>query len=79
MNMLEGMLVLLRVTHSTIMTLKSFQDQQEMSMIKESIKVKQMIITVIKKMLRLIKFFIMRPEYLFDISILTYWFSKLVD
>ena len=43
MNMLEGILVLLRVTHSTILTLKSFQDQQEMSMIKESIKVKQML------------------------------------
>mmetsp|Transcript_34010 Transcript_34010/g.39248 ORF Transcript_34010/g.39248 Transcript_34010/m.39248 type:complete len:80 (-) Transcript_34010:8-247(-) len=79
MNMLEGMLVLLRVTHSTIMTLKSFQDQQEMSMIKESIKVKQMIITILKKVFRLLKFFIMRPEYLFDISILTYWFSKLID
>ncbi len=43
MNMLESMLVLLRITHSTVMTLKSFQDQEELNTMKESIKIKQMI------------------------------------
>ena len=47
MNFVEGMLVLLRVTHSTIMTLKSFQDQQDINMMKESIAVKHMLFKLI--------------------------------
>ncbi|CAI2382376.1 unnamed protein product [Moneuplotes crassus] len=79
MNMLESMLVLLRITHSTIMTLKSFQDQEELNPMKESIKIKQVIVKLLYTIFRWIKWICSKPEYLLDLSIITFWGSKLAD
>ncbi|CAI2382308.1 unnamed protein product [Moneuplotes crassus] len=77
--MLESMLVLLRITHSTVMTLKSFQDQEEMNTMKESIKIKQLIVKLVCTIFKWIKWICSKPEYLLDFSIITFWGSRLVD